>query len=622
MAEIEKDNLWISGGYYVDFDELDQFRIIGPNNHLYCGLVDIPRHKIAINHVNSKRGGSVALVKGMFLSKSINLYYPAMDDIRTMRELSTRHDGGKSPFVSFLEIRRMHFDKLVPLLIQHRKSKEGSNLIFKRPYGDSWYKVTFEFSENIKVEAIKKPYKGYKLISDNAEIPFVIRAATNDVHKKKIVNVCVFCDFDFKVFGKYKDTVEKVYERTKIEIEHLITWGKTSGDRFGTIFPRDWMESADLGVHDLTQETRDYMYEATLKNVNEKGESWHEDVVGEYKYQHEVAGRDIFDRHMIDIEPHHIFGLSQLSQDFLLKKETRERLREVAKYVVKQARENQLITFKKLPKDQRRPGEVYYLSGNWRDSNWAYKKVHPVIAPFDVNAVFYPEALKALKNFQSKLGVEIKDLDKLIAKWDRVKDYYRFRNEDGTTAYALVLYDVSSDKKGKLKYKKMKANHLDESYLLTYCRGTKEEVKSFCRRLLSPKYFYTESGPPIIAVNNEFGYTTQEYHGLVIWTKQAAFTVLGLSKHLKIAITEEWPKDLQKLIRDTLMKTCLNMIRSFDKLNAIPELHYDDNGVPRHYTDQPLVGGRISRVQLWSAVGARRIIRKYYELMTEDRYKI
>lgn len=617
--ELEKNNLWIVGGYYIDFDELEQFRIIGPNNHLYCGLIDIPRHKIKIYKVEALNGGNSVKILGIFPTQKLNLYYPAMDDIRTMRMVTQVREKRRFPFVSFLEIRRTYFDKLVPFYIRYLKKE--NKLSFRRYYGEKyWYGVTFQFPHEVKIENISHPYKGYRLSTKKKGIKFEIIASTNDINKCKIKHFFIPRDFDFKIFGKDEKIVKKIWKRTAFEIEHLITWGKTSGDRFGTIFPRDWMEAADLGVHDLTDDVRDYMYEVCLKNVNKKGESWHEDVVGEYRFQHEIAGRDIFDRHMIDIEPHHIMGLKQLSQNFLVKKENKEKVQLIAKYLVEQARKNDLIIFKRKSKEGKNK-EEYYYSGNWRDSEWAFKKIHPVIAPFDVNVVFYPEALKVLRDFQKKLSLEIQDIDTLIKKWMKVKKFYQFQNDDQTQAYALALYDIKKGK-GSLKYKKMKVNHLDESYLFTYSDGNPREIESFCKRLLSQNYFYTNSGPMLIAKNNPYGYTTQEYHGLVIWTKQVAYVVLGLSKHLKKAIVENWDKKLQKLIRKTLLITCQNMIKTYAELGGVPELHFDDRGKAKYFTDQENVLAHMSKVQLWSAIGARRIIRKYYELMTEERYKI
>ena len=269
-------NLWISGGYYVDFDAYEQFRIIGPNNHLYCGLIDIPRHKITINSIKDRE--NVLYVKGHFNSQKVNLYYPAMDDMRTVRE----EIGSET----FLQIREKIYDRLVPQFVRKAK-KDGKTLLkFKRRYGRKYYQTIFEFNSGIEVKKIKRPFAGFEISSNLKKIPFIIKASTNDINCNKIKKVSLIDkkDFNFQIFGDKKDLIEKIWSQTEIEIKHLLEWEKTSGDRFGTIFPRDWMEAADIGHHDLTPEVKSYMYEESLKNVNSRGEGWHEDVVGEFKY--------------------------------------------------------------------------------------------------------------------------------------------------------------------------------------------------------------------------------------------------------------------------------------------------------------------------------------------------
>jgi len=209
-------------------------------------------------------------------------------------------------------------------------------------------------------------------------------------------------NFDFNVFGKEGEMIKGIWDRTEFEIKHLLEWKKTSGDRFGTIFPRDWMEAADLGYHDLAPKVKSYMYEQSLKNVNKKGEGWHEDVIGEFKHEYEMSGKDIFDRHMIDIEPHYLMGAEYLSQNFWIKKENREKMHLVAKYVLKQAETRNHITLKKNN-----------VTGNWRDSEGAFRKVSKIIAPFDVNAVFYPRALRAIRKNYKKFGFKDKDVSRL-----------------------------------------------------------------------------------------------------------------------------------------------------------------------------------------------------------------
>jgi len=626
-----KEDLWIAGGYYVDFDSFKQFRIIGPNNHLFCGLVDIPRHKIEIKSV--KENNNILTIKGFFNSDSLNLYYPAMDDIRTMREL-TGCSG------SFLSAREKNFSQLVPNIIRKIKQDNKTVLKFRRIYGKFFYETIFQFGSEIEIKKIKKPFLGFRLNptfnlsqerdkkskSCGKKIPFIIICRTNDLNFKDIKKLSLIkeSDFKFELFREKADFVKYILKRTEIEIKYLLEWKKTSGDRFGTVFPRDWMETADLGVHDLTSEVRSYMYRTSLKNVNKEGEGWHEDVVGEHKYEFELCGKEIIDRKMIDIEPHYLMGLDYLPQSFWFEKNIKEKLRRVAGYVIKEARHNDFIVFKKLPPAERRKGRRYYLIGNWRDSDEAFKKIHPIIAPFDVNAVFYPKALANIKKYREYLDLsnkDIKDIDDLIKKWNGKKKDYLFKNPDGRTAYALALYNVKKNKGEKASYKKLKVNHLDESYLYAYREGNQKEIKSFCERLLDPQYFYTKSGPLLIAKNNKYFYGAEEYHGLVIWIKQIAFTVLGLSKHLKLAIIKNWPTPLQKLIKKTILTITQGTIEAAGKLNSAPEIYIDIDGVSQIFSNQASVRNQDSEVQLWSAMGIRRIIEKHYELLADERYK-
>ena len=611
------ENLWIAGGYYLDFDSFGQFRIIGPNNHLFCGLVDIAQEKITIKSVKEKN--HILKVQGHFNSECLNLYCIAMDDIRTMRGLIGLNNN-------FLSVRKKDFSRLAPHIVKKIRIQDETGIRFKRVYEDKFYETVFSFKPDIKIEKIKKPYLGFKLSRKSSKkIPFTIYCATNDLHFKKIKKLTLFkeANLNLSLFNSQADFIKNILVRTEIEIKHLLEWGKTSGDRFGTIFPRDWIESADLGFHDLTPEAREYMYQASFKNINEKGEGWHEDIVGEYKYEFEISGKKIIDRKMIDIEPHYFLSLDYLSKNFWPKDKTaKDKLRKVAKYIIKQARKNDFITFKKVP-SRKKNQEEYYCVGNWRDTGEAFKRIGKVIAPFDVNAIFYPRALENIKKYQKALALSkksLKDIDILIEKWNNKKKDFLFKNSDGKIAYALALYDI--EKIGKrLSYKKLEVNHLDESYLYTYSQASIQEIKSFCQRLLDPEYFYTKSGPLLIAKKNKYSYTPQAYHGLVIWIKQTAFAVFGLSKHLKIAIKEEWPLEVQKLIKKTIVRITEDTLHAIGELNAVPEVYIDNKGTPKLFSEQVELKNKDSQVQLWSAVGIRRIIRKYCELLTDKKYK-
>ncbi|MEA3229313.1 MAG: hypothetical protein U9P44_00195, partial [archaeon] len=574
------ENIWIAGGYYVDFDSFGQFRIIGPNNHLYCGLVGILQDKVTIDSV--KERDNILTVIGRFNSAILDLPYPAMDDVRTMRKLVDHTN-------TFFSLRFRHLNDMVPHTMKETRKDGKIILKFRRKYGYFFYETAFEFGSCIEVRKTEKPTLNFRLGRKEAcgnikagrgGIPFSIVCSTNDLHFKKIRKLSMLKknDFDFELFGRQSEFVKYVLARTEIEIKHLLQWGKTSGDRFGTVFPRDWMESADLGFNDLLPEVREYMYEASLKNVNKKGEGWHEDIVGECKYRYNASGKECIDRKMIDIEPRYLMVLDFLPRSFLFKKGVRERLKRVAKYVIENSRKNDFIVFKETLFSRPEGGKQYYQVGNWRDSEDAFKKVHKIIAPFDVNAVFYPTALLNIKKYQNELGLskkDVGDIDNLIEKWSNKKENYLFRNPDGRIAYALALYDIKKMKDGSVSCKRLEVNNLDESYLYSYCDGTQEEIKSFCERLLDPDYFYTRSGPLLTVGNDNYSYTSEEYHGKVIWIKQTAFAVMGLSRHLKMAKKNNWPPGLQKLIKKTILKTTKNIIYAVHELNDVPELYVD-----------------------------------------------
>ncbi|MEK7570232.1 MAG: hypothetical protein AAB515_02225 [Patescibacteria group bacterium] len=619
MPQLEP-NLWIEGGYYIDFDQLDQFRILGPNNHLYCGFIDAPRHRLAIDKLETTPEQKL-VVTGRFLKSTFNLYNPVMGDMRTMRGLVVEEQTNK--LVTFLELRKRETSQSVPMWIHRSQGRDGKALLFRRSYGDKWYGTTFHFPTWVNITAIQRPFGGFKLEARGKKhIPFTITADTNDL-TERTYRSSVMPDeaIEWKTFGKEAAVIKKFWQRSKIEADHLITWGKTSGDRFGTVFPRDWMESVLLGAGDIPSETIDAMIIQCLANVDGRGRMWHEDVVGEYRYRHQLSGRDLFDRKMIDIEPLVILALRYTSANFWTNTDALTKLRRMAKYVVANAHKKHWIAFKRKPKSHQTADEQYYLVGNWRDSTWAFKKVHPHLAPFDVNAVLYPEALRELQLLSSKLQLtNAAALATLRKRWDKQSEHFAITNPDTLPAYALAVYGMNSNVYSagrKVKFQQYKVNHLDECYRYALSEGTETELASYCKRLADKKYFWTASGPLLVAANNSMGYTSQEYHGLVIWTKQVAFALLGLTRHLEQAKSRTWSLSTQKLLRATALDICRRMVSTFAKLNAIPELHFDDRNTPRLFTDQQATGEHMSKVQLWSAIGARRIFREYYKLLKQ-----
>jgi hypothetical protein len=603
---------WIAGAYYLEWDQLGQLRIAGPDNHLYFGSIGLDQKTTKVSSIETNKG---ELVLGLDVpGSSFVLVDPAMGHIRKMRAL-TEPEGGVRP--SFEQVGAEHPGALAP----NFTLVEGNTITYRRNYDGNYYGVVITVPKEAKLSRDDQ-VNGFR-IDGGERLTLQLKTITGYGHEHP----------DKTYTGPIFVPGSETKDETAVEMRHLITHNKTSGIDYGTVFPRDWMEAADLGAGDLSNATIAYMYHKAIEHTDGDGEGWHENIVGEYAAERrdeirELAAAldelipDVYPvkfsarryvqamedtfivRNMIDIEPRYVMGLITLSPVEWAEQDL-ERLRRVAHYIADQAERNQLITFKKLPpKLRRHKQDEYYGAGNWRDSQLAYQVVSPVIAPYDVNVVFYPRALEIMGRYAETLGLDGARIDRLQQKWSMVKEKYRFTNDDGSVAYALALYDVVHDQSGIATYKMLRVNHTDEAYELFYGQPDEEEVASFARRLLDPAYFYTASGPTVVGHGE--GYDTTYYHGEVIWTKQTAFVVAGLYRQLERS-DANWSETTKGLIRDAALKTAEAGLMAVERLGVVPELHYDLHGVTHLYNDQPQAEGPMNTVQLWSAVGIRRI---------------
>ena len=371
-----------------------------------------------------------------------------------------------------------------------------------------------------------------------------------------------------------------------------------------------------MGEGDLPQEIIDYMYKQALKFVTKKGKGWHEDVIGEYLHETLQANAKSITRHMIDIEPRYILGLRLVSKEFI--EENKDKLAQVANYVLKEARDKKVITFKKkTEKEKLFSKDDFWEAGNWRDSVSAYLDATPPIAPFDVNVVYMPAALSLINKHKEDLNLKItdSDIEELIAKWEGNLRRFKFENKDKLDGSALAIFNVR-DKGEYLNYKQLKVNHLDEAFYFVYSDGDEKKAADFAKRLLSKKYFYTPSGPTL--VDHKSGYSTKEYHGEVIWIKQVAFAVMGLFKMYEKGTSENWKKENLKIIKKAIVATSENIFSAVATLKGIPELYYYNKDIehPAFYDTQEGIEAQMSKLQLWSAVGIRQIIRIYCKIKT------
>lgn len=628
-------NMWIEGAYYVDFDKLGQLRIVGPNNHLHYGAVDLYRDQIDIKSTYSQDNQFV--IEGFFLTNELFLHDPAIGHIKRVRDL-TEIPGKAAP--NFLAIYRRYPTDLAPNYIGLEDTAAGYQINYKRIYQDHWYGARIVLEPGTTVHRHERK-RGYLLKSPRATIGFKLMTDADELPQSHLSNVVSGRPLDTKMFGAKKSAIDHLLDRTMLEATHLIKNNKTSGFDYGTVFPRDWMEAADLGVGDLTPAAVGYMYHKAYQFINPQGLGWHENIVGEFEYEKEQEAQgltqsldDLVDqsnrvsrslrelvgqitemyitRNMVDIEPRYLFALESVPPK-LLSAHDLERAKKVAHFILLQATTSDIITFKKIPRLMRRHKyDEYYSAGNWRDSETAFLKVHPVLAPYDVNVVFYPRALAIIKRHAKLLGIDPKRASELVAKWAKVRQWYRFTNPDGTAAFALALYNLKPDKAGGMSYDQLKVNHLDEAYDLFYNQPDRAEVLAFAKRIISPHYFYTKSGPTIVGAGD--GYTTTQYHGRVIWTKQTAFAVAGLKRQLDRAKRSGWPVVERRLLARAITTTASASIEAWLELGSVPELHYDHAGEPHFYNDQPATEGPMNLVQLWSGIGARRIIKTYLEV--------
>jgi hypothetical protein len=627
--------LWLEGAYYIDRNQNDEVRVVGPNNHLYYGSTGLQHDHIRILDAHPSANEPSEIILRLYIDPAENFFAdPAMGHIRRVRSL-TQIFGLQEP--TYARVARDHPGELAPNNISSHHEDDHATVTYLRTYGDHYYGFKIRWPKHVQLHR-DDIRRGYILDGLTGPTEISLTTVTDELPPAYSGPLLTAPHYDLRHLDPYwRAYAEHLIDRTAAEIQHLVANGKTSGFDYGTLFPRDWIETADLIAGDLTPSALRYMYTEPLRHVNDVGAGWHEDIVGEFKYEREqelahlshnidtllnpdhplyAQLKNVFGeldelfvtRQMIDIEPHYLLGL-RLIPFASFDPDVASRLRRVAAFVLERAEAEELITFNKLAKPFRRQrGDEYYDAGNWRDSTMAFKKIHPVIAPFDVNAVFYPQALRVIRDHYQELQVDPNHVDRLIAKWDRVRNWYRFTNDDGLTAYALALYNIRHEN-GKIKYDQFTVNNIDEATDLFYGQPTEADVISFATRLLSPQYFYTPSGP--ILVGRGQGYDHTQYHGEVTWAKQAAYAIAGLERTRARGQAEGWRNSTLELIEEAITKNAEATLKAFRELDAIPELHYDDHGRARLYDDQPHPEGQMNKVQLWSAAAARRILHAY-----------
>jgi hypothetical protein len=588
---------FIKENFYGDLNNDNQLRLTGPGNHLLCGLHFPQELAIEISSIELEDGEFI--VKLIIPVQSLRLHIPLVCDIRTLRT----HTEQKIPRPSFEDLLKQNTDAVMPRFYQMSRKQDLSELRFWNEYKEvdsqCFYGCNLEFPRD---HNINRRGKWIKITTTNPAISLTVRAKTN-IGITDPLEGSLFYAPELVSQQSLDPWMVELYQKLGQEIEHLIRTKKTSSFEYGTIFPRDWIEAADLGENDFTPETIAYMYDQSMRYISEKGEGWHEDIIGEYRTK--LAPNDsLIDRKMIDIEPHYILGFERLPADFLAQSDIHKKMKLVAHFIVQNAAQQKYISFKRLPDD-----DGYYLVGNWRDSAEAFPRQKSPLSPFDVNCVFYPRSLELLRKHATYFDLEdeVEKLDKLIDLWQQHKLRFRLYHADDLIGYSLALH-------GK-KNIPLPIAHLDEAYDMFYGQPSMEEVDSFARKLIDPDFFYTPVGPLLVDSDDDY-FSEKQYHGKVIWPKQSAFAVAGLARQLRWGLQQSWPTPVIKSIKKSIRVTCEASFRGWRDLKSVPELYYYDHEsrAAKFYTDQPEFEGQMSLIQLWSAVGGRRIIREYTQL--------
>ncbi|MCW1930581.1 MAG: hypothetical protein KIH62_004695 [Candidatus Kerfeldbacteria bacterium] len=592
---------WSVNGFVVSFSTNGEFTIIGPNNHLYFGAPQYFVKPKDIQSVVSPHDGELK-IDVCPDSRRVQLTTCIQGDVRTYRSQRMHNGIVKLRTVEELADLRTVSPQSVQL--------EGKTYTVRRSYGKYFYEHALRFPKGTEIKTTKHGCIAM-LPVDAAQYTMISR--TNDLcalsHIPKLKTIAPLQKRIPGFSSTEQKAIHTLLDTSMNEISLMLKWGKTSSDRFGTVFPRDWMETADISRAIFSKDSIDFLYSKALQYVTPQGEGWHEDVVGELRETHKKLGKQVVNRDMIDVEPHYLLGLSAISSSAFRRE--RKKMAAVAQRLYRMAQQRTLVTFKKITSHDRLhhdvfsaaelKGKTYLPRGNWRDIASSFGNANDAVAPFDVNAAFMPQALE--NALQAQLLSNTSEVRSVIRWWKSVQDLYRFSNQDGSMAFGLCRYG----KKSAL----LTLNHLDESYYYFYREGTEQELLSFARRMKNPAYFYTSVGPVVTAFNNTIGLDTRSYHGTVIWPKQTAFALLALSKHITLGKQYGWSKDTVKELQAVLVDTVQKSVRAYVRMQHVPELYVCVKGKPVSFMAQQGTSEESSSVQLWSAIALHAMLFEY-----------
>lgn len=244
-------------------------------------------------------------------------------------------------------------------------------------------------------------------------------------------------------------------------------------------------------------------------------------------------------------------------------------LRVLANSFLDSAQSQKIISFANAPRLFRSLGPSY-PSPTWRDSGDGFANAKGVIAPYEVNAVWYPSALRALGAHPEVFAVDPKKVAALLLRWQKLPDKFQYEDAEKSQCFSLALIGKNSDQ--------LKINTLDEGYGLLFGKIDQDDAFHFAQRLSNPKYFYSSAGPILTSANDE-RFTQEQKYGKLIWTKQVAIALKGIQKHLELK-PHLAPSQAREL-RDTINRASTNTLSALTKIGRLTESH-TTNAEPRN----------------------------------------
>ncbi len=421
--------------------------------------------------------------------------------------------------------------------------------------------------------------------------------------------------------------------------------------RFNTYFGRDTLLSIKLMMSSLSPNAIENGLQSVLSRLNDKGAVAHEEAIGEYaiienlKNAPQINATPYFDYSMIDGN----YLLPIIIRDYLLSATTKkenaisflENKNEKGEtngaslvsnllYII-----NQSQKFANEPKYQNLIAlENGKNAGQWRDSDFG---LGGGIYPYDVNAIFVPNALNAIDELY-KNGLLAPYLNQANEKeFEKIKFTEKVWRENAPKLFEVKLdiktannfakkYAKELSIKTNEKYKENVAFHAisldknanpikvinsDESFELLFNKPNDLAIQTAIAPLLYrfPLGTITDAGmvvanPVFADENTKKGFGKNQYHGTVIWSWQQTLMAQGIAKQLA-------RKDISAKTRKQLLKAQNNLTKIINNTNKLKNSELwtwdfkNNKFTIAHFGQNTADVDETNAAQLWSSAGIK-----------------